>query len=288
MRQFQQYRYGMAMAFALGISLCQAAWAAAQDADVAAAMAELRTADQRLQQGQWQAAAEPARRAAELAPQSPDILQRAAEVLYRSGLAAESLPLFERVVSLVPEEAAYNWQRGIALGTCGQFAAGAKQFETHHSVNPDDVENSAWYFLCIAKSQGLAAARKTVIPSRGDGRQPMMSILQMLQERLTPDEVLQAAEENATAGAPRRRAQFYAALYVGLYYDALGDGPAAQRYLQQSLGYGDSGYMVDVARVYLAHRFPPPAKSQPAAAKSQPAAAKSQPAAAKSQPAAGE
>ncbi|MCC7334739.1 MAG: hypothetical protein IT422_06570, partial [Pirellulaceae bacterium] len=32
-------------------------------------------------------------------------------------------------------------------------------------------------------------------------------------------------------------------------------------YLQQSLKGGERGYMVDVARVYLADRFPPPADS---------------------------
>lgn len=209
-----------------------------------------------LEQRDFDKAAQQATEGAKLADDSSYVLQRAAEILYLSGHSEQSLPLFDRVVKLVPEEAPQNWQRGIALCSCGKFAEGAKQFETHHRVNPDDVENSAWYFLCIAKTEGIEAARKAVIPSRGDGREPMMSVLQMLQQKLEPEQVLKAAEANTTAGPERQRAQFYAALYVGLYYDSLGDPKRAADYLQQSLGYGDSGYMVDAARVYLADRFP--------------------------------
>ncbi|MEZ6078921.1 MAG: hypothetical protein R3C56_25590 [Pirellulaceae bacterium] len=150
----------------------------------------LRQAIGLLGEGDFSQAAEKATAAAKLAGDSPQLLQAAAEVLYRSGHSAASLPLFDRVVELSPESAPQNWQRGIALCSCGKFAEGAKQFETHHSVNPDDVENSAWYFLCIAKTDGIEAARKTVIPSRGDGRQPMMSVLQMLQQKLGSAQVL--------------------------------------------------------------------------------------------------
>ena len=216
----------------------------------------LRQADSLLSAGEFREAADKATEAAKLAGDSPQLLQRAAEVLYRSGYSADSLPLFDRVVGLAPDSAPRNWQRGIALCSCGKFAEGAKQFETHHSVNPDDVENSAWYFLCIAKTDGIEAARKTVIPSRGDGRQPMMSVLKMLQQKLEPAQVLEAAQDKQLDGPTRQRAEFYAALYVGLYYDALGETQQAAEYLKRSLDSGDRGYMVDVARVYLADRFP--------------------------------
>ena len=55
-------------------------------------------------------------------------------------------------MELEPARTAHNWQRGIALATCGDFERAAEQFRVHHQVNPDDVENSAWYFLCVAKS----------------------------------------------------------------------------------------------------------------------------------------
>jgi lipoprotein NlpI len=229
----------------------------AQEKSTAEAQNLLRQADGLLRASEYEQAADKAAQAAKLLPENPRVLQQAAEVLYRAGHSSESLPLFDRVVELLPVSAPYNWQRGIALCSCGKFAEGAKQFETHHLVNPDDVENSAWYFLCVAKTQGLEAARKTVIPSRGDGRQPMMSVLEMLQQKLEPAQVLEAARDNTSVGPERNRAEFYAALYVGLYYDSLGQEQPAADYLKQSLSSGDSGYMVDVARVYLADRFTP-------------------------------
>jgi lipoprotein NlpI len=234
-----------------GVPAC----AQTQDSSLADALALLRQADSLLAQANYEQAASKAAEAAKAAKGSAMILQRAAETLYLSGHSAESLPLFDRVIELVPDQAPQNWQRGIALCSCGKFEEGAKQFKTHHDVNPDDVENSAWYFLCIAKTKDLAAARETVIPSRGDGRQPMMSVLQMLQGKLQPEDVLQAAIDNTSPGPARQRAQFYAALYVGLYYDALGDAAQAATYLKKSLTYGSSGYMADTARVYLADRL---------------------------------
>lgn len=232
--------------------------AAEQAVDQAAAGQLLRQANDLLNQEKYPQAAEKASAAAGLAGDSPQLLQQAAEVLYRSGASAESLPLFDRVIELLPDSAAFNWQRGLALCSRGKFAEGAKQFETHHRVNPDDVENSAWYFLCVAKTQGIEAARKTVIPSRGDGREPMMSVLAMLQQKLEPAQVLEAARANTSPGPQRQRAEFYAGLYIGLYYDALEDSQQAAAYLKQSLAAGDRGYMVDAARVYLADRLTQP------------------------------
>ncbi len=244
-------------AYCLIMLMCAsfAACGKAQEAALADARKLLEEADIAFTQKDFAAAADKATAAAKLAKNTPSFLQRAAEILYLSGRSADSLPLFDRVIELVPEAAASNWQRGIALCSCGKFAEGAEQFKIHHDVNPDDVENSAWYFLCIAKTKGIEAARETVIPSNGDGREPMMSILKMLQGKIEPAEVLEAAKKNTESGQARVRAQFYAALYAGLYYDSLGDEKLAVKHLKESLSYGDFGYMVDTARVYLADRF---------------------------------
>ncbi|MEZ6136476.1 MAG: hypothetical protein R3C53_16395 [Pirellulaceae bacterium] len=222
----------------------------------------LREAKEQHERGEYEAARRLATEAAKLATDSVVVQQAAAEVLYLSGYSKDSLPLFDRVVELRPEAAPQNWQRGIALCSCGDFERGAEQFKTHHDVNPDDVENSAWYFLCIAKTQDIAAARKTVIPSRGDGRQPMMSILAMLKGEQQPADVLKAAEAGGLSGRSLKMSKFYADLYVGLYYDALGDEKQAIKALQRSLTYDISGYMVDTARVYLQDRFPDATKGR--------------------------
>lgn len=251
-------RFSIACAFLVWIWGCNgAANSANQEPEIRSQAATLlleATATLRDQPGDASALKQ-IERAAEMVPDHANIQQVAAETLYRAGRVKESLPLFDRVVELVPEQASRNWQRGLALCTLEEWKEGAEQFKTHHEVNPDDVENSAWYFLCVAKLDGLEAARKTVIPSRGDGRQPMMSVLAMLKGELEPEKVMQAAIDNTIAGAERERAKFYADLYVGLYYDSLGDDAEAAKFLERSLTYDSAGYMVDTARVYLEHRF---------------------------------
>ena len=59
----------------------------------------------------------------------------------------------------VPDEAPYLWQRGIALYYAGRYDDCRRQFESHRSVNPDDVENAAWHFLCVARAESPAKAR---------------------------------------------------------------------------------------------------------------------------------
>lgn len=217
----------------------------------------LRSAGQDLSSLKYDEAAKKATEAADLARDSGEVQQSAAIVLFLAGKAQESLPLFDRANALLVERAADNWQRGVALGVCGQWAEGAKQFKMHHDVNPNDVENSAWYYLCVAKSESLDAAKKSVIPSRGDARQPMMAILQMLKGEATPEDVLAVAEK-APAGPARKEAMFYGELYVGLYYDSIGQAAAAEKHLRASLNFDQKHYMSDTSRVYLQHRYPNP------------------------------
>ncbi len=230
--------------------------AQAQD-NVQKAAALLRSTGQDLAASKYDEAAKKALEAAELAKDIGEVQQSAAQVLYLAGKAEESLPLFDRANALMADRAADNWQRGIALGTCGKWAEGAKQFKMHHDVNPNDVENSAWYYLCVAKSESMEAAQKSIIPSGGDARQPMMAILQMLKGEIKPEEVLAVAEKTA-AGPARKEAMFYGELYVGLYYDSIGNAAEAEKHLRASLNYGQKHYMSDTSRVYLQHRFPNP------------------------------
>lgn len=249
-----QFSYRFPVTLLVGSVLCTVACARAQEK--VSSYELVMEANRLLVQGSYKEAAKTAQQAADAADDSPELLQRVAEILYRAGASKQSLPFFDRVIELEPRFAPSNWQRGIALSSCGEWDAGAKQFKIHHDVNPDDVENSAWYFLCVAKTKGMEAARETVIPSRGDSRQPMMSVLKMLQGSLEPEQVAQAAVDNTSEGtSARKSAQFYADLYIGLYYDSLGDAKQAQQYLKRSLTYGIDGYMADTARVYLADRF---------------------------------
>jgi lipoprotein NlpI len=237
--------------FALVAPACRAA---DDSSDAPAAL--LRSAADALQGDRREDAIRLAKQASDKGLQEAAVQQRAAEILFLAGDVTGSLPCFERANQMDASLAPHNWQRGVALGCAGKFAEGAEQFRLHHEVNPDDVENSAWYFLCVAKQKGRQAAEAALIPSRGDPRQPMMSVLKMLRGSLAPDEVLAAAEANTTEGPERKRAKFYGFLYVGLYYDSIGESEKARSTLQRSVALAENDYMGRTARIYLEHRFP--------------------------------
>lgn len=227
----------------------------ADDAALERARMLLREADSRLRAEKLGEAAKLATEASAAAENHAGVQQRAGEILFLSGQVEESLPCFDRANQLDTTLAPHNWQRGVALGCVGKFAEGAEQFRLHHEVNPDDVENSAWYFLCVAKTKGKAAAEAAIIPSRGDSRQPMMAVLKMLRGTLTPEEVLVAAKANTKEGPERKMAMFYGFLYVGIYYDSIGESEKAVTALDQSIAQAGKDYMGRTARIYREYRF---------------------------------
>jgi lipoprotein NlpI len=116
-------------------------------------------------------------------------------------------------------------------------------------VNPADVENAAWHFLCVARAGSPAAARAALLPVGADARVPMREVYQMFRGTLTPDQVLAAAGSQPGA-------QFFGHLYVGLYFEALGMKERALEHIR--LAAADrfepfGGYMHMVARVHWRH-----------------------------------
>jgi lipoprotein NlpI len=75
----------------------------------------------------------------------------------------------------------------------------------------------------------------------------MSEIYQMFRGAIPPARVLAAAGVEAES-------QFYAQLYVGLYYEALGDKDRALKHITIAGHdrYASGGYMHTVARVHLA------------------------------------
>src|SRR5689334_24467034 len=83
---------------------------------------------------------------------------------FRAGRVEQSLEGFDRVARLSPADAPYLWQRGIAQYYAGQFKECKAMFASHRAVNPDDVENAAWHFLCVARAESLEAAKTQMLP----------------------------------------------------------------------------------------------------------------------------
>ncbi len=189
--------------------------------------------------------------AIKLEPDSAPLWQERAKLRFRLNRMEDAVVDFDRAVSLRPEAEPYNWERGIAQYYAGKFAEGRRQFETHQTVNSNDVENAVWHFLCVARAKGLDEARKNLIPIQGDTRVPMKEVHQLFAGKLTVKEVLAAAEKGSANAGDLSRQRFYAHLYLGLYYEALGEAPKVREHILAAVQLAETAdYMGDVARVH--------------------------------------
>jgi lipoprotein NlpI len=178
--------------------------------------------------------------------QSPGALLGRAIEDFEGGRIAESVAAFDELARLAPQAAPQLWQRGIALYYAGRYEDCRAQFELHRTVNPNDVENAAWHFLCVARAETPARAREALLPVGPDSRAPMRQIYEMFRGALTPEQVLAAAGRGASA-------RFYAELYLGLYFEAMGDAARAREHVTAAADerFADAGgYMHMVARVH--------------------------------------
>ena len=167
---------------------------------------------------------------------------------FQSGRIAESVAGFDALAKLRPGEAPQLWQRGIALYYAGRFKDCRAQFESHRTVNPADVENAAWHFACVARAESPDKAKAALLPVGPDSRRPMSEIYQMFRGTLAPENVL-------TAAGAEPMAQFYAHLYLGLYFEALGNKTRSLKHITAAAAdryEAAGGYMHTVARVHLA------------------------------------
>jgi len=174
----------------------------------------------------------------------------AADLLLRSGKIHSSIKQFERYLELVPGDRADLWQYGIALTLANQYEDGRKLFELHRVANPNDVENAAWHFLCVAKTTGIKEAQKRVLPAPNDARPPMAEIHRMLIDGKF-QRVTDAMESMPEGTQAREVAEFYGNLYMGLLADAQNNRTKALRLVGASTNTNQSNYMSDIARIYL-------------------------------------
>jgi lipoprotein NlpI len=181
------------------------------------------------------------------AAQNPRAVMAKAVDDFRAGRVEQSAAGFDQLANLIPDQAPELWQRGIAQYYAGRFRDCRDMFISHRTVNPADVENAAWHFLCVARAESPEAARKQILPVGPDARVPMREVYQMFQGRATPAQVLAAAGSEPTA-------QFFGHLYIGLYLEATGEPVKGREHIRiaaQDRYASAGGYMHDVARVHL-------------------------------------
>jgi lipoprotein NlpI len=179
--------------------------------------------------------------------QPPQIVLERAVADFHAGRITEAVAGFDNLVRLAPNAAPQLWQRGIALYYVGRYHDCREQFESHRTVNPNDVENAAWHYLCVARAESPAKARAALLPVGPDARAPMREIYEMFRGTMTPEEVLTAAGNQPSA-------QFYAHLYLGLYFESQGDRRRTLEHMTIAASdrYKMGGYMHGVARIHLA------------------------------------
>jgi lipoprotein NlpI len=202
-----------------------------------------------LSEGKYRSAIENADAMVRLSSQDPRTIREAADIYLRAGKCQWAVQLFDRYLKSRSDDLPELWQRGIALYFVGEYEAAARQFEVHRTVNPNDVENAAWHFLCVAKAKSPSEARAQLLPAPGDPRPPMQQVLTMLQSG-NPEGVREKVDSLPADSKERESAEFYGDFYLGLYADAMGQSDKAKRYMSQSASRAPRNYMGDVARVY--------------------------------------
>lgn len=181
---------------------------------------------------------------------SPRELMSSAVDLYFAAKPKESVDAFDRLIKLQPDAKPSLWQRGLALYHADKFKEGREQFEVHQTVNPNDVENAAWHFICVAKADGVEEARKHLIPIKGDSRVPMKEVHDLFAGKGSVEAVMKAAE--AGDESERRNQLCYAHLYLGLYFEAIGDTAKAKDHmLKAAVDYKMDHYMGKSAQVHV-------------------------------------
>lgn len=187
-----------------------------------------------------------------LNPDSPQILQLRGSEYFKAGRVKESVADFDRYLALKPDQEPYHWQRGISHYYAGQFEEGRKQFELHQTVNPNDVENAVWHFLCNARVTSLEKAQAALIKIEGDPRVPLMQVQALFGGKAKPEDVIAAAKAGNPSEKQLKTQMFYANLYLGLYYEAMGNEKLSLEHITAATTeYLPGNYMWDVARVHL-------------------------------------
>ncbi|WP_417734104.1 tetratricopeptide repeat protein [Rosistilla oblonga] len=204
-----------------------------------------------LRDGNLDRVAEIAKKIEDQHPASFSAAMARGSLLLRAGMAKESLIAFDEAAKLQPAQIPYMWQRGIAQYYAGEFVAGRRQFVVHREVNAHDVENAVWHYMCVARVEGVDAARREYLPAPGDSRVPLQEVYDLFAGTATIQTVTDAIDAIPAQSRGAASAQFYGWLYLGMYEDAQGNLAEARKWLEKAVALKQTHYMADVANVHL-------------------------------------
>ncbi|NNE92646.1 MAG: hypothetical protein HKN23_13450 [Verrucomicrobiales bacterium] len=168
-----------------------------------------------------------------------------------AGKIKESIADFDAELKILPDRDPHHWQRGLCYYYAEEYEKGVAQFERHQTVNTQDVENAVWHFICAVRApEGtVEKARKDFIDIQRDGRVPMKEVHALFAGTGSAEDVLQAA--NAGPESAKRNQLCYAHLYLGLYFEALGEMEKARDHMVKSaVDYKMDHYMGKTSQVH--------------------------------------
>ncbi|MDJ0733697.1 MAG: hypothetical protein QNJ47_06345 [Nostocaceae cyanobacterium] len=178
-------------------------------------------------------------------PDNPKGYVQRGMVNFKLANIEESITDFDTAEQLEPSLTPYLWQRGLSYYYASRFAEGAKQFELDLVVNSQDVEETIWRYLCIARLQGVTEARQSLLRVKNDPRLVMRRVYELYAGNCSITDVL--AIENPFD----QHAKFYSHLYVGLYFEAANEPEQAQFYITKAANkYQIQDYMWYLAGVH--------------------------------------
>lgn len=199
--------------------------------------------------------------AIEIEPKSAALYDARGSELLVLGKFKEAIADFDKFIEARPDQQPWHWKRGIAYYYAGRFADGRRQFEGYQTVDDNDVENAVWRYLCMSRASGQEEARKSLLKIKNDTRVPMMQVYELFAGKIEPADVLNAASAGDPAAVELNNRLFYAHLYLGLYYETLGETKLAQQHLTTAADKHRIGhYMWDIARMHADMLGKPAAK----------------------------
>ena len=193
-----------------------------------------------------------------LAPDRADLYDARGSERFKLGQIRESIADFDRAIALRPDQEPWHWKRGISYYYADRFDDGRKQFEGYQSVDDNDVENAVWRFLCMARQTDVATARGSMLKIKRDLRVPMMEVYALYSGQVKPADMLAAARAGSPSPQELNARLFYAHLYLGLYYEVLGDASQARTEIEAATKHRIGHYMWNVADVHAKRLATPP------------------------------
>jgi len=210
----------------------------------------LKLATQASQQGKYEQAVEHLSEAIRLEPKNALAHYLRGRANFCLGNVKKSVADLDKYVELEPSAASRQWERGISYYYAGEYEKGAKQFELYQTYHDQDVENSTWRYLCVAAKDGVEKAKSNLLPIENDRRVPMMQIYALYQGKATPEDVFKAVEAGNPTPEAKNAREFYANLYVGLWYQAAGKMDLARKHIFAAEKHKIGHYMWDVAHIH--------------------------------------